>query len=360
MKKLLFLMAAGMLAVSAGLAQENTDISIPEFRQSMIDFVAAMGSPNSPDLVRQLQVVPEATLLKWYQGVPNGKAFKSAVAYLGNNRMAGSIRRAKRNGNLPGTAASMVAATRPFRPVQALSTTGFSSSAIPILEPPDTVLVAPHYPNPGDFNWSVLANTLQGVGGLPGGDLSTVNGIACDINYNSAMRIVVSTMNGVNDVAHSICDAVPDEVIAIVFEGVEIPAKEICFGISLTFSLAATISEVFLADCERQSQLVGDAEHSAAYENTKAIANLELRLAAEQNLQNLTNPLAIFQAPIANGGYLEYCRAIVHDTIEKMITLGFNEAPANAALAQGDAYYNQGSFKLAFKSYQKAYGAAAN
>ena len=367
MKKLLFLIISGLLAVGSGLAQENTDISIPEFRQAMIDFAITMGVAKNQDMVRQLQAIPESTLLKWYQGVPNGKAFQSAVAYLGNQKkMTGSLAPQKRNGSTPGAVATMIASTRPersatpVRTTQAFATSGFSSAAMPILPPPETELVKPHYPSAGDSNWGVLASTLQGVGGLPGGALSTVTGVSCDINYNSAMSIVVSTMNGVAEVAASVCKLIPDEIIVVLGEGVEVPAQEICWGVQLTFSIASTVSEVFLADCERQSGLVADAEWAAFYENTNRISNLEFRLAVEQNLQNLTNPMAIFQAPELNGGYLENCRAIVADVITKMSSLGFNEAPATAALLQGDTYYSQGSYKLAFKSYQKAYGAAAN
>ena len=174
------------------------------------------------------------------------------------------------------------------------------------------------------------------------------------------MSIVVSVMNGVNDAAQTACDAVPDEIVVILGEGAEIPLKEICFGIKLSISLAATISEVFLADCERQGQLVGDAEYAATYENTKALWNLEFRLGAEENLQNTVNPIAIYQIPTLNGGYLEYTRAIVADVIAKMQSIGLNEAAALQFLAQGDAYYNSGAYKTAFKTYQKAYAYAAN
>ena len=83
-------------------------------------------------------------------------------------------------------------------------------------------------------------------------------------------------------------------------------------------------------------------------------------MTADENLQNATNPMAMFELPQLNGGYLEYCRAIVADIIAKMSALGLNESAATTMMLQGDGYYSAGSFKAAFKTYQKAYGLAAN
>ena len=354
MKNLLFLLIAGVLAAGPCLAQKETDVSIPEFRQALIDFALNMDSAQGPGLASNIQALPDSVLLKWYQGVPDGKAFQAAVADLRSRKLAGRALRQR----LAGTAPSMPAAASPLcarSSTQAFSSSGSAFAAMPLLSAPDLALAIPEYPSGG--HWTDLTNTLKGVNALPGGDVSAVR---CEADANATMSVLVSTFRGIKEAAEAICNAIPDPVVIVLGFGTRIPAKEICFGVNLIIGAFNSAAEGYLADCEAQTAMVDDAERAATYENTITLNNLELRLSAEENLQNLTNPMIMFEVPTLNGGYLEFTRSIVADIIAKMTSTGLNEAPATKALLQGDAYYAAGNWKSAFKSYQTAYGLAAN
>src|ERR1035438_1746808 len=108
MKKLLISLVAGLLAVVACPAQPtNTDISIPEFRQALMDFAVDLDAAQGSNLAMQVQGVPDSTLLKWYQGVPNGRAFQGAVADARARKLAARLLGRPRTGGGP----SMVAST---------------------------------------------------------------------------------------------------------------------------------------------------------------------------------------------------------------------------------------------------------
>jgi hypothetical protein len=68
----------------------------------------------------------------------------------------------------------------------------------------------------------------------------------------------------------------------------------------------------------------------------------------------------MFELPVLKGGYLEYARAIVKDTIDKMTAVGLNMTSATNTMLAGDAYYNAATpnYKLAYKQYQRAYASA--
>ncbi len=368
MKNLLYLLISAMLAVLPAVAQSapapdvaaqsspaSGDISLSEFRQSLIDYSTSLATVQGQNMAQRLQAIPDATLLQWYQGVPDGRAFQSAVASFRTKKMAARSGR----GSFPVTRPSVSAAISPIRRTsgQALASSSNLSGSIGTITAPIFALSPPEYPSGG--HWSDMVGALQGISALQSGypDSSQAR---CDADHDATLSVMVSTFRGVEEVATSICNAIPDPVVIILGEGTSIPAKEICFGINVVLSLLSSTSEALWQECEAQSNLVNGAEAYATYQNTISLSNLEFRLMAEENLMNTASPMAMFELPQLNGGYLEYCRAIVGDTITKMAALGYNQLAANAALLQGDTYYGQGSYKLAFKSYQKAYIATAN
>jgi hypothetical protein len=121
------------------------------------------------------------------------------------------------------------------------------------------------------------------------------------------------------------------------------------------------VTSGLLADCTTQNAMTGNAENEAAFNNTLALYNLKFRFQVEQNMLATTNPVALFELPASQGGYLEYVRAIVADSMAKGQSLipALSYSAAVAALAQGDNYYAANSFKLAYGSYRKAYTAVA-
>jgi hypothetical protein len=94
--------------------------------------------------------------------------------------------------------------------------------------------------------------------------------------------------------------------------------------------------------------------------NVAANNDLNIRLHIEEDLANPGNhPIALFELPAAQGGYLEVARSIVADIIAKMTTNGEGAGNGASFLASGDQSRAAGQFKAAYASYGKAYQAAA-
>jgi hypothetical protein len=87
---------------------------------------------------------------------------------------------------------------------------------------------------------------------------------------------------------------------------------------------------------------------------------LNLRIHIEDDLADPGNhPLALFEVPEANGGYLDLVRSIVADTIAKMQATGQGVGNAQSFVAAGDAAVAAHDYKTAYADYGKAYRAAA-
>ena len=97
---------------------------------------------------------------------------------------------------------------------------------------------------------------------------------------------------------------------------------------------------------------------------TAAVAadnDLNIRLHIEEDLANPGNhPIALFELPASQGGYLEVARSIVADIIAKMTANGQGAGNGPSFLASGDASRAAGKFKAAYADYGKAYQAAAH
>jgi hypothetical protein len=72
------------------------------------------------------------------------------------------------------------------------------------------------------------------------------------------------------------------------------------------------------------------------------------------------HPVALFEVPESNGGFLNLTRSIVADTIAKMRATGQGVGNAQAFLAAGDAAKAANDYKGAYTNYGKAYRAAAS
>jgi hypothetical protein len=91
--------------------------------------------------------------------------------------------------------------------------------------------------------------------------------------------------------------------------------------------------------------------------NTKQLEDLTVRLEIEKALQQGT-PYGSLYLPRANGGRLEAVRAVVAETIQRVIESGESDNQASAKLAAGDEQYQSRHFKQAFRLYSDAYRAA--
>ncbi len=89
---------------------------------------------------------------------------------------------------------------------------------------------------------------------------------------------------------------------------------------------------------------------------TTAQRDLDLRMQIEQNLQaGEGKALAAFELPGANGGYLELARDIVNNAISSMLATSQGTGQAQKWFTDAQNNINNGKFKDAYKSLQKAY-----
>jgi hypothetical protein len=87
---------------------------------------------------------------------------------------------------------------------------------------------------------------------------------------------------------------------------------------------------------------------------------LDLRLKIEEDLsQPGAHPIALFEVPAAQGGYLGLTRDIVADTIAKLQAAGQGVGNAQSFLTAGDGAVAAHDYKTAYADYGKAYRAAA-
>ena len=87
---------------------------------------------------------------------------------------------------------------------------------------------------------------------------------------------------------------------------------------------------------------------------------LDLRLKIEEDLsQPGAHPIALFEVPTSQGGYLGLTRNIVADTIAKLQAAGQGVGNAQSFLTAGDGAAASHDYKSAYADYGKAYRAAA-
>ena len=95
----------------------------------------------------------------------------------------------------------------------------------------------------------------------------------------------------------------------------------------------------------------------ASSTSTKQLEDLTVRLEIERALQQ-GSPYGSLYLPEANGGRLEVVRAIVNETIQRVLDSGESANQASAKLAAGDEQFKERHFKQAFRLYSEAYKAA--
>ena len=88
--------------------------------------------------------------------------------------------------------------------------------------------------------------------------------------------------------------------------------------------------------------------------NISTFQTLDVRLQIEEALSRDV-AIGLFELPLADGGYLETVRAIVSDTISKLLAAGQSVGTATALLAKGDTDFAAKLFKVAYQDYAAAY-----
>lgn len=96
-------------------------------------------------------------------------------------------------------------------------------------------------------------------------------------------------------------------------------------------------------------------------QNKNELRDLILRSQIEADLAQADGsaPVALYATPTAQGGYLDLVRAIVAQTITRILAAGGSVGLAQTLFSRADAYKTAGDFKTAYDQYRKAYRAAA-
>jgi hypothetical protein len=245
MKRLLLLVAATALLVAPSLAQTRDDITIPEFRQVLVDLGSYLDAHKGTDLARQFEAMPEEGLRQIYPSVANPRQFQRAVAALRKHDAEGAQAEAKSRG---ASASPMVVYTDPS------------------CQPPNTFIIDnppaacnPAYPDPTNSAWQNLVNPLITFGAFSPTDYPDVSMQSCSLTVESNLSQVVSALNGTVTVAAIACGALPPI------------ASNVCFGAVAVVGVAGAVSQGLFNDCTEQDGNVNAAEIDAAFHNTVTI-----------------------------------------------------------------------------------------
>jgi hypothetical protein len=95
--------------------------------------------------------------------------------------------------------------------------------------------------------------------------------------------------------------------------------------------------------------------------NRDELRDLILRTQIEADLSQPdgSSPIALYELPGAQGGYLELVKTIVTQTIARIQAANGTTGTATSFLNAANAFKNAGNFKAAYDNYRKAYRAAS-
>ncbi len=104
---------------------------------------------------------------------------------------------------------------------------------------------------------------------------------------------------------------------------------------------------------ELETELSRTRRDLARWKETELKLRIEAALAGSE-----TGPIALFQLPRSQGGYLEEVRTQVVETIVKLEAAGEATLPAADFVARGDRAMKHGFYKEAYSAYARAYRTA--
>jgi hypothetical protein len=173
-------------------------------------------------------------------------------------------------------------------------------------------------------------------------------------------------------VADGILAAVPDDALSTPARVAAVAAWAVPQGVLRGFEHSYNIAQA--CDDADHQQLVKDnldvkvstratqTSVNSVGDGLAAHATLDLRLQIETDLSQgpASTPIALFELPASQGGYLELTRGIVASVITKMQAAGQTVANAPKFLAQGDALLAAHDYKHAYLFFGKAYRNAAS
>jgi hypothetical protein len=247
MKRLLLIVGATALLVAPFRAQTQSvqtqnDMTIPEFRQVLLDMGSYLDAHKGTSLHSQFEAIPADVLVRIYPSVSNPRQLQSAVAALKQHDTAQRL----------GASANISR----LRPLAVFGSCAPNS----IIDNSPGAACTPTYPDPTNSAWENLVNPLITFGAFSPTDYPDVAMQACSLTVESNLSQVVSALNGTVTVAAIACGAIP-------------LVPEPCFAAVAVVGVAGAVSQGLLNDCTEQDGNVNAAEIDAAFHNTVTIFN---------------------------------------------------------------------------------------
>jgi len=256
MKQLLLIMGATALLVapSRAQAQSQNDMTIPEFRQVLVDLGSYLDAHKGTDLRSQFEAIPDNVLMKLYPTISNPRQLQSAVAALKQHdaEQGAQLRL------LPEASANISAS-----PMLVVGTCPPNS----IIDNSSGAACTPAYPDPTNSAWRNMVNPLITFGAFSPSDYASVSSQSCGLTVESNLVQVVAALNGTVTAASIGCSALQ----AIPVGGTI--AAGVCDAAVTLVAVAGAVSQGLLADCSEQDGNVNTAEIDAGFHNTVTIYN---------------------------------------------------------------------------------------
>ncbi len=251
MKRFLLVVIATALLVAPSYAQTKQDITIPEFRQVLVDLGSWVDAKKGTDFARQFQAIDDDVLMKMYQAVPDARRFQSLVAQLKQHKFAVHSGTQARS-NFIG------AGPRP------LVVTGPACGA------PNNIIenggaCTPAYPDPTDGAWQFMVGPLEGytdLNGIPAfspNDNASVSLQGCSLDAETVLQQINVILSAVVNSASPFCNIIPA------------PFNAFCWAPVGAIEIVNSIFGGFFLDCVEQDGLVNAAKIDAGFQNTATI-----------------------------------------------------------------------------------------
>jgi hypothetical protein len=263
MKRILLLIGASALLVApfhaqTQSAQTQNDMTIPEFRQVLVDLGSYLDSHKGTNLRGQFEAIPDEIAKRLYPAFANVRQFQSAVAALKQHDAELASARIQSASNMSAASLDPLAAF-PSCPANTIIDTSAGATCTPA------------YPDSTNSAWRAMAGAMIPVGlfsGVPSeipnaSDYASASKEGCDLTHEINLEQVQAGLNGAVDVGQFICAAlVPPDPLAIA-----------CYIAIAAIGAAGQTDAGLYTDCIEQDGLVNAAEIDAGFHNTVTIYN---------------------------------------------------------------------------------------
>jgi len=259
MNRLVLIVCAAALLIApwnsqAQNAQTQNEMTMPEFRQVLVDLGSYLDIRKGTDLRRQFESAPDDELRALLPSVSNPRGFQHAVAQLNASLKEPDAMSAPRGGSSPNDTASTSSLTASAEFPACLADTIIDDLA-GSADGTRVTTCTPSYPTPTNFGWVSLVTALFPVKALTGGFASAASQ-RCDLDVESNPTITASVLQALVESVTPICSILPPVI--------NIP----CWAPVAAIAVAGSVAQGLLNDCTAQDGNINASQIEAAFHNT--------------------------------------------------------------------------------------------